>query len=275
MRRFIVKRSIGRAFTVVLAGAAACGTALAQTPRSPGQAYVYELTVTHNVSVDFSNLPAGIRGQAAAQEERGNKTPVVYVLTLDTDRVNPDGSAHVNVSFTNSLESGIRGADPAVFARFNQFAATLDADGRLIPQYDPSMRLSVGAHGMSPPDEIHNQKAGQMADLFADFNTFAGGCAERSHTKSGGVWRVDSHDRYGLSRTYDFSASAGASPDVATVTMKGAFTSPTGSDSVDGNGHYDAVRRLVIDLHLVDTFKNAPSGGPASSGTTTMDYHLK
>ncbi|MBV9699585.1 MAG: hypothetical protein JO078_05610 [Candidatus Eremiobacteraeota bacterium] len=261
---------------LILAGvtATACVPAAAQAPRSAGQTFVYELTVTNNVSADYSSLPASIRGQAEATQARGNKTPIVYVLTLNADRVNPDGSAHVNVSFTNSLEAGLRGADQSVFARFNQFAGTLGSDGRLMPQYDPNMKLTTGSHGMSSPEELHNQKAEEMTDRFADFNTFAGGCGKRGQIKAGAVWRVDSHDQYGGSRTYDFSAM-GVAAAVAAVTMKSSSASQIGTNSIEADGHYDLMRRLVLDLHVVTTFKNAPPGAPSSSGTTTMDYTLK
>ncbi|MBV9233469.1 MAG: hypothetical protein JO030_05450 [Candidatus Eremiobacteraeota bacterium] len=260
---------------VILAAvtATACLPAGAQTPRSVGQTFVYELTSTSNISADYSSLPAGIRGQVEAARARANKTPVNFVLTLTTDRINPDGSAHVNVSFTNSVEAGLRGADQSAFARFNQFAATLASDGRFVPQYDPNMKLTTGLHGIAPPEETHNQKAGEMVDRFASFNAFAAGCGRRRQIKPGDAWRVDIHDQYGMSRTYDFSAT-GAAAQVATVSMKGSFASPNGSDGIDGSGHYDMRRHLVLDLHAVDTFKNAPPGAPSSSGTTTLDYTL-
>jgi hypothetical protein len=255
--------------------AAACTMpAVAQAPRASGQTYVYQLAVNNNISTDYSTLPASVRGQAQAMQAAGNKTPIIYVFTLTTDRVNSDGSAHVNVSFTNSLESNTRGADPSVLARFNQFEATFGADGRLIPQYDPNMHLTVGAHGMSPPEEIHNQKAQQMSNFFADFNTFAGGCAKRGEIKAGDAWRVVSKDQYANPRTYDFAATSVAGA-VATVVMKGNFTSPNSTFNLDATGRYDLARRLVLDLRATNTFKNTTPTGMSSSGTTTMEYELQ
>ncbi len=263
-----VRRLIGPALIAAWAGAL---PATAQAPRAAGQTYVYRLTVAKDISTDYSSLPASMRGQAQAIQSAGNKTPTIYVLTLATDRVNADGSAHVNVGFTNSMEN--RGS-AATYAGFNQFEGSLGADGRFMPQYDPNMHLTVGARGMSPPEEIHNQKAQEMTNFFADFNTFAGGCAKRGQIKTGDMWRVTSKDQYANSRTYDFAAT-GAAGSVAAVTMKGDFASPTGASSLYATGHYDVARRLVLDLHATNTFKNTTPAGISSNGTATMDYDLQ
>jgi hypothetical protein len=202
-----------------------------------------------------------------------NKAPTSYVLTLTTDRIDPDGAAHVNVGFTNSLEIGHGSA--AVFAEYNQFDATLTPDGRLLPKYDPNMRLTVGARGMSPPEEIHNTKAQQMAGLFADFNTFASGCAARPRMKAN-VWQLTSQDRYGITRKYEFGAAAThSSSGAVAVTMKGTFATATANSTVDATGHYDSSRGLVLDLHEEVAYQNAPPGGIASSGNSVIDYTLR
>ncbi len=230
------------------------------------------MTIAHTIKEDLSSLPASVRGTAEANVAAGNKTPTTYVLTLTVDRVGTDGSAHVNVGFTNSLESGH--GSPAVFAQFNRFDATLTADGQLVPKYDPNMPLTVGDRGMSPPEEIHNTKAGQMAQLFADFNTFARGCAARPQMKAGDAWHLTSRDQYGVQRTYDFGAApdSGGAP---TVTMKGSFSTANSSATVNANGHYDRGRGLVLGLHEETTFQNSPPSGVSSSGTSTVDYRLR
>ncbi|MBV9026978.1 MAG: hypothetical protein JO311_00050 [Candidatus Eremiobacteraeota bacterium] len=268
-----MKRSTPIPAILALLVTSPCNTAAAQGPRAAGQTFVYEITVSHNIKADFSSLPASMQGQVAAQEARGNKTPIVYVLTATADHVNPDGSAHAHVGFTNSLEGNLRGADQSVFARFNQFGAAFGADGRLIPQYDPKMPPATDSRGMTP-EQIQNTKAGQMSDILADFNIFAAGCAKRGQIRIGDAWHVASRDQYGMSRTYDFAATA-IMGSVAAVTLKGAFASSTGTNSVDAAGSYDIARHLIVDLHVVESFKNVPAGGPSSSGTTTTDYRLK
>jgi len=264
-----IRGLIGRA----LVAAAACTLpAVAQAPRAAGQTYVYQLTANDNISTDYSSLPASVRGIAEANLAKANKTPTVYVLTLTTDRVNADGSAHVNVGFTSSLESGIRGADPAVLARFNQFPATFGTDGHFMPQYDPNMQMDP--HGNYSMDQMHNQKASEMARLFTDFNTFAGGCAKRGQIKSGDVWRIAGKDQYANSRTYDFAATSIAGS-VAAVTMRGDLRSPNSTSSLDATGHYDVARHLVLDLRATNIFKNTTPTGMSSSGTSTMEYKLQ
>ena len=246
--------------------------ALAGT-RAAGETFVYELTIASNIKEDFSQLPASVRGTAEANLAAANKTPTTYVLTLTSDRIDPDGSTHVNVGFTNSRESGHGSA--AVYARFNQIDATLAADGRFQPKYDPNMQMTVGARGMSPPEEIRNTKAQQMAGLFADFNTFASGCAAHSHMKAGGAWQVESRDQYGIQRKYEFEVAPASGNGAQTVTMKGDFATPTSTSSVHATGHYDGSRGLVLDLHEETAYQNTPPSGVASSGTSTIDFKLR
>ena len=241
--------------------------------RSAGETFVYELSIASNIKEDFSQLPASVRGTAAANMAAANKTTTLYVLTLSTDRVNANGSAHVNVTFTNSGENGHGPA--AVFAQVNQFDATLTADGRFLPKYDPNMQMTVDAHGMLPPEEMHNSKAESMAGFFGDFNTFASGCAARPHMKAGDVWQVVSQDRYGMQRTYQFGVGADSGNGVPTVTMKGNFASPNSTSTVDATGHYDRSRGLVLDLHEETAYQNTPPSGVASSGTSVNDYKLR
>jgi hypothetical protein len=238
--------------------------------------FVYELTIASNIKEDFSRLPASVRGQAEATLAAANKTPTTYVLTLTADRIDSDGSAHVKVGFTNSLESGHGSA--AVYARFNQFDATLTSDGRFLPKYDPNMQMTVGARGMSPPEEINNAKAEQMAPMFTDFNSFASGCAMHSHMKAGDVWQVTTQDQYGISRKYEFAvlaAAAGSGSGSPAVTMKGDFATATSTSTVNAIGHYDGVHGLVLDLHEEITYQNSPPSGVPSSGKSAIDYKLR
>ncbi len=260
-------------FAVPLIVGCLCALPASAGVRSAGETFVYEVTVAHTIKEDLSSLPASVRGTAEANVAAGNKTPATYVLTLTADRVGTDGSAHLNVAFTNSLESGH--ASPAVFAQDNRFDATLKADGQLVPKYDPNMPLTVGDRGMSPPEEIHNTKAGQMVLLFADFNTFARGCVARPQMKSGDIWHVTSQDQFGIQRTYDFGAAPDSGPGIAVVTMKGSFSSASSSATINANGRYDRGRGLVLDLHEETAFQNSPPSGVPSSGTSTTDYKLR
>jgi hypothetical protein len=256
------------AFALV-AGSVGWIDALAAT-RSAGQTYVYQLTVHSNTKADFSTLPASYRGQAEAQLAKANKTPTVYIWTLNTDRVNPDGSAHVNVGYTYNLEP-----PSPIMAQFHRFDGQLMPDGRLIVNYDPNMQPRASA--TPSPEEIHNTNAGQFERYFADFNTFAGGTAKRGHFKAGDTWRVTSRDRYGYPRTFDFSVTgvnAGSSGSIAAITMTGDVASQVGSDSMHASGHYDVARGLVLDLHKEETSHTTTPNG-SSSTDTSYDFALQ
>ncbi|MBV8726840.1 MAG: hypothetical protein JO233_03565, partial [Candidatus Eremiobacteraeota bacterium] len=153
---------------------------LAEGARPPGQTYVYELSTTSNTQVDLSKIPANIRGAVQANLAAGS-TPTVYVVTATTSRVNPDGSANVHVQFTNSREPA-----SAAFARINQFDGVLTAAGQLLTHYDTN---SPPPSGQMSDEQMRNAKAGQIAQVFASFNDFAGGCGKRGQLKAGDAWR--------------------------------------------------------------------------------------
>jgi hypothetical protein len=239
--------------------------------RSSGQTYVYQLTVHSNTKADFSALPASFRGQAEAQLAKANKTPLVFVVTLNADRANPDGSAHVNVGYTYNLDP-----PSPIMAQFHRFDGQFTPDGRFIVNYDPNMQ--VRANATPSPEEVHNTNAGQFDRYFADFNTFAGGNAKRGHFKVGDTWRVTSRDRYGNPRTFDFSVTGvnpGSSGLIAATTMTGDFASQAGSDSVRASGHYDVTRGLVLDLHKEETSQSTAPNGSSSSSDTSYDFALQ
>jgi hypothetical protein len=245
--------------------------------RLVGQAFVYDITQTTNMKVDLSNLPASIRGRAEANQAAVNNKPTTWTVTMTTDRLDADGSAHVNVKFTNSIEAATPAG--AVFAARNKFGGTLAADGRLSPAYDPNMEMTYDSHGLSPAAQIENVNAQKIAGLFTDFNTFAAGCSKHAHYKVGDAWRVVSQDPYGVSREYDFSVTALESVsghDAPAVSMRGEFASQGSSAKVSASGHYDVARHLVLDLHEDTAFNN--SSGPnaaTSSGTGSTDYKLQ
>jgi len=257
-----MKAHYHRAPAMTLVGVACCAAAaFAQLDRTPGQTYVYELTVTSNTQVDLSKLPAAVRGAVQANLAAGG-TPTVYVLTAATGQVNADGSANVHVQFTNS-----RLPNSPVFARVNQFDAILSPVGQLLPTYDTNMRPSPN---QMSEDQMRNTTAQTIDQQFATFNDFAGGCGKHGHLRTGDSWRVASTSRFSVAQ-YDLFAVTGVAGPVAVVTMKGGYSSSGGSNNFEATGHYDMARRLVLDLHVAQTFQNAA----ASSGTSTMDYRLR
>ena len=246
----------------MIAGVFGAVPAFAQSTRAAGQTYVYELSTTSNTQVDLSKLPASVRGAVQANLAAGG-TPTVYVVTATTGQANPDGSAKVHVQFTNSREPS-----SPVFARLNQFDGTMSAAGQLLPTYDPNMRPSPN---QMSDEQIRNTKAQTIDQLFATFNDFAGGCGTRGALKAGEAWRAASTSRFSVAKEYDFAVT-GIAGSIATITMKGGFSSAAASNNIDASGHYDMARRLVLDLHVTQAFQNAGGG---SSGTSTMDYKLR
>ena len=248
--------------------------ALADT-RPIGQTLVYDITQTTTTNVDFSSLPASIRSRAEANLAASNGKPQKWMVAITTDRVDPDGSAHVNGKFTNSIEAASVAA--AVFAKRNTFGGTLGADGRLIPTYDPSMQMTMESHGQLPQAQIENVNAHRITGLFGDFNTFAAGCSKHGRFKAGDAWRVVSQDSLGMTREYDFSVGAPDSAnghDAPTVSMKVDSAGSGASSKVTATGHYDVARQLVVDLHEDTAYSNS-STPTAASGTGSIDYTLR
>ena len=257
----IVKSYIRTPLTLALIASLTLAVpAIAQSTRAAGQTYVYELTTTSDVHPDLSKIPASMRGAVQANVAAGS-TPTVYVLTATTGEVAPDGSAKIHVQFTNSRLKNVP-------ARFNQFDGMLTPAGQLVPNYDPNMPPPTG---QMSDEQMRNSTAGQFALLFANFNDFAGGCGKRVRIKSGDAWRSGTSSQLSVAANYDFTVTAVAGS-LATVTMKGGFSSTGGSNSVQGTGHYDMARRLVLDLHATQAFQNSAAGG---SGTSTVDYKLR
>jgi hypothetical protein len=249
-------------------GATMFAPASAAGARASGQTFVYQVSMATDEQADNSNLPAGIRGQVDAQLAYAKNHPTVYVLTLSLTGVAPDGSASAHVSFTNSLEGA-----SAVFARVNQFSATFTADGRLIPHYDPNRPMPTASQPSI--DDMQNVKASTMAQTFAYFNTFAGGCAKRPHVAGDTRWRVENTDPLGMAQAYDFSVASVDANGVAAVTMKTEAHGSSAHSAIDGSGHYDSARGLVLDLQVVNAFSNAAPSGVSVSGTLTTDYALR
>jgi hypothetical protein len=248
--------------------------ALADT-RPIGQTLVYDITQTTTTKVDLSSLPASIRSRAEANYAAANGKPQKWMVSITTDRVDADGGAHVNGKFTNSIEAA--SVAGAIFAKRNTFGGTLGADGRLMPTYDPSMQMTFDSHGQSPQAQTENVNAQRITSLFADFNTFAAGCAKHGRFKAGDAWRVVIQDPYGISREYDFSVGALDSAnghDAPTISMKFESSASGASSKVTATGHYDGARQLVLDLHE-DTASSNSSSPTASSSTSSIDYTLR
>jgi len=255
------RASIIVAFSIALLPCAS----LAST-RTVGQTLVYDLT-----EVNHASVPPGLPAAALARFQAVNGKPLTSTLTVSIDKVDPDGSAHVNASMVNaamaSLPSNLR--DPA-----SDFQGTLMPDGRIVPTYDPSLHPTAGAGGVLniTPAISQNNVAGMTIGRLDDFNAFAQGCGARASIKNGDSWR----QQYRLSYSaMEFSFTAGATEMIAghaavAVTMKTSYQSPQSSESIVASGHYDLTQRLVVDFH--DEVQSTTPAGPASR---TADFTLR
>ncbi len=78
-----------------------------------------------------------------------------------------------------------------------------------------------------------------------------------------------------MAQAYDFAVTGEDASGLATITMKADAQGSSAHSTIDANGHYDAVRGLVLDLHVLNTFSNAAPNGVSVSGTQTTDYALR
>jgi hypothetical protein len=275
-QRLEIARALTR-FALVAALGGACAQPLFAEGRSPGQTVVYELTQVSTNNTDFSSLPAMVRGRAAANQAAANGKKMTTRLTLTTDQVDADSNAHVNGTYHRSME-GLSGIPATALSATQKFQGTLTADGRLLPTYDPGMPATPDAHGMYSEAVTQNIHAQEMQGTFVYFNTFVTGISKHPRLKSGDAWRVVIQDTYGISQSYDFSVSA-PSPetgsDASVVTMTGDFSGPGSSSKVSAMGHYDPVRRLVVDFHQDNTYASTTPNGISTSGVASTDIRLQ
>jgi hypothetical protein len=245
--------------------------------RAAGQSFVYELTESTVSKTDLSSLPASIRAQAEKNMAAANGKKITTKLTLAADRVDADGNAHFNATYTQSME-GLSGITATAFAAAQEFQGTLSADGRVLPAHDPAMPATLDAHGRYSAAEMQNIHAQQMQGRFGDFNIFAMGLTKHPHPKAGDVWRLVVQDAYGVSRPYEFSVSAPGAQDglaAPAVSMKADLAGPASSSQLAATGHYDGVRRLVTDFHAQTTYSSTTPTGISSSGVSMLDIRLR
>ena len=251
--------------------AAVCVSPALADGRSVGQTIVYTFVETNHITIPPAPayLPPSARAQYDANAKNADK-PVPYTLTLPLDNVAADGTAHANATLLNpalaALPLRARNASGAVFQ------ATLGADGQIRPTYDPTVQPAAGAGGrlIMTSEVTQNINAGSAMGHFAYFNAFALGCAKHGPAKPGDVWHVQLQDG-AIAKTYDFSSARGsAGDDTSLVTMTYDVQAVHSSITVNASGHYDAVHRLVADLH-VET-KGTTASGPF---TTVSDFKLQ
>jgi hypothetical protein len=251
------------------------GLAAAAEGREVGQIIVYEMTRTSTTKTDLSSLPSTVRGQAEANQKLANGKAFRTKLTLASDQVDADGNAHVNVSFTESME-GLSAMTAAAMSAAKSFQGTLTADGRLLPAYDPNVAATLDAHGRYSASATENVNAQQMQLAFANFNTFITGLLKHGRPNPGDTWRVVVQDPYGVSRNYDFAVAADAAAPRGSpvVTMTANSEVPHNSLKSTATGHYDAARHLLVDFHEDSNFATQSPNGISSAGTTSIDIKL-
>lgn len=244
--------------------------------RAPGQIIVYEITSVSTMKTDLSSLPSLVRGQAETNQKFANGRESKTKLTLTSDQADADGDAHVNATFTQSME-GVFGIAATAMAAAKNFQGTLTADGRLLPAYDPNVAATLDAHGRYSAAETDNIHAQQMQGTFANFNTFITGLSKHPHLNPGDTWRVVVEDAYGVSRNYDFAVAASGSTVVAgapAVTMSVNIEVPHSSLKSTATGHYDPARHLLVDFHEESSYATQSPNGISSSGVTSSDIKL-
>jgi hypothetical protein len=249
--------------------AAVCVSPALADGRSVGQTIVYTFVETNHITIPPAPayLPPSARALYEANAKNADK-PVPYTLTLMLDNVAAGGTAHANATLLNPALSALplraRNASGA------DFQATLGEDGQIRPSYDPAVKPAAGAGGrlIMTSEVTQNTNAGSAMGHFTYFNAFALGCAKHGPTKPGDVWHVQLQEA-SITKTYDYSTSARGG-DVSLVTMTYDVQDAHSSITVNASGHYDAVHRLVADLH-VET-KGTMSTGPF---TTVSDFKLQ
>ncbi|HEY2679141.1 MAG TPA: hypothetical protein VGI65_19390 [Steroidobacteraceae bacterium] len=235
--------------------------------RAAGESVVYEITQVTNNKADLSSLPAMIRGRAEANQAAANGKKITTTLTLSTDKLDDDGSAHVLASYHQSME-GISGVAATAFSAAKKFQGTLTPDGRVLPAYDPGVPATLDSHGFYSEAEKENIAAQSMLGTFGNFNTFVAGVVKHPQLKDGDVWHLVVQDAFGISRQYDFSVNA------SEVSMVGNFSAAHSSMKLMASGRYDSARRLLIDYHEENTYETAAPNGIASSGVSTSTFKL-
>ena len=240
--------------------------------RSVGQTIVYTFVETNHFTIPPAPgyLPPSARAQYEANAKNADK-PVPWTLTLALDSVAAGGTAHANATLLNPALSALPLRERNALGA--DFQATLDADGQIRPAYDPAVKPAVGAGGrlVMTSEVVQNTNAGSALGHFTYFNAFARGCAKHGPAKPGDVWHVQLQDG-SIAKTYDFATSArgGAAGDPSLVTMTYEVQDVHSWITVNARGHYDAVRRLVTDLH-VET-KGTAGSGPF---TSVSDFTLQ
>jgi len=265
--------------TAWLPGLAAAGAfaAVCMSPafadgRSAGQTIVYTFVETNHITIPPAPayLPPSVRAQYEANAKNADK-PVPWTLTLALDDVAANGTARAHATLLNPALAAlpVRGRNAAGV----DFPATLAGDGQIRPTYDPGIQPAAGAGGrlVMTSEVTQNINAGGATGHFMYFNAFALGCAKHGPVKPGDVWHVQLQDG-AITRAYDFAASApgGVAGDPPLVTMAYEVQDVRSSMTVNASGHYDAVHRLVADLH-VET-KGSTVTGPF---TTVSDFKLQ
>lgn len=235
--------------------------------RSAGETLTYEITQVSNNKADLSSLPAMIRGRAEANQAAANGKKITTTLTLTADKPDDEGNAHISAGYHQSME-GLSGIAATAFSGVKKFQGTLTPDGRLLPTYDAGIPATLDSHGFYSPAETENIAAQQMIGTFGNFNTFVTGVIKHPQVKDGDAWHLLVQDAFGISRQYDFSASA------SEVTMVGNFSAAHSSMKIVASGHYDSTKRLLVDFHEENTYESSVPNGLASSGVSSTTFKL-
>ncbi len=229
-------------------------------------------TIGQTIAYDFSevihstpSIPAGMSPENIQKMEAAQNKPQRFVLTMEVAEISPDGAAHVKASLVNTASVN---APASLRDAGSNFIATLAPDGEITAQYDPNMQPKMGAGGefLNLTDVNLNNVGGQVMTHFPYFNTFAKGCAMRSHAAASTAWHETMTDPLVGKRTFDFVAA-----DNGAVTMKGDFENQYISQTISASGNYDPATGLVVDYH--EEVNNIMTSGPPSS--ITRDLKLR
>jgi hypothetical protein len=227
--------------------------ALAAT-RTVGQTIVYDFNeAIHSTPT----IPAGMSQQNIQKMEAAQNKPQVFVLTMNLEEISPDGSAHAKATLLNMATAN---APASLRDASSNFVATLAPDGEIIAQYDPNMQPKTGAAGryVNLTEVNLNNVGGQVMTHLSYFNTFAKGCAKRSHVAAHSAWDETMTDPLVGQRTFNFIVAANG-----TVTMTGDFKNQYMTQTITASGTCDPSSGLVVDYH--EEVNNAMASGPPSS----------
>lgn len=173
-------------------------------------------------------------------------------MTVKIDRVDPDGSAHANVSLSSPHASD------------TTFEATLSPAGEIIPpKLDTTKKPTMGMSPSAQKELAGNYAAQMIAMNLRGFNALAAACAAHGALHANDSWHATTTDAmqtvvsYKVTGTKEVAGHQGF-----VVAMQ---SDPGAMMGFSGEGYYDPAAHLVLGVHT-----EMSGGGPGQSQVTEI-----